>query len=150
MHWKSLILLRTIEGKNNKGKVSGHLEAGNDKQNKRWKLSPSTLLKYLMLSMDLQPFVGPWRLFQFLILYIVDMIPWMGDESVARPLPTHRTTQTQNKCKQTSMPRLGFEPTIPVFEGGKTVCAATVIDEISCSPSGIFKEFCEQNVGIRQ
>jgi hypothetical protein len=50
----------------------------------------------------------------------------MGNQLVARPLPTHRTTQT-------SMPRVGFEPTIPVFERAKTVHAldraATVIGE---------------------
>jgi hypothetical protein len=40
----------------------------------------------------------------------------MGDQPVARPLPTHRTTQTQNKRTQASMSRVGFEPTIPVFE----------------------------------
>jgi hypothetical protein len=33
----------------------------------------------------------------------------------------HRTTQTQNKGKQTSMPRVEFEPTIRVFERAKTV-----------------------------
>jgi hypothetical protein len=32
----------------------------------------------------------------------------------------HRTTQTQNKRTQTSMPRVGFIPTIPVFERAKT------------------------------
>jgi hypothetical protein len=32
-------------------------------------------------------------------------------------------TQTQNKHKQTSMPRVGFEPTIPAFERAKTVHA---------------------------
>jgi hypothetical protein len=35
--------------------------------------------------------------FSFLILYIVGSTPWTGDQSVARTLPTHRTTQTQNK-----------------------------------------------------
>jgi hypothetical protein len=35
----------------------------------------------------------------------------MGDEPVARALSTHRTTQTQNKRTQTSMPLVGFEPT---------------------------------------
>jgi hypothetical protein len=45
----------------------------------------------------------------------------MGDQPVARTLPTHRTTQTQNKDTQTSKPRVGFEPTIPVFERVKTV-----------------------------
>jgi hypothetical protein len=29
--------------------------------------------------------------------------PWTTDELVARPLPTHRTTQAQNKRKETSM-----------------------------------------------
>jgi hypothetical protein len=54
-----------------------------------------------------------------------------GDEPVARPLPTHRITQTQNKRTRTSMPKVGFKPTIPVFERAKTVHAldhpATVI-----------------------
>jgi hypothetical protein len=30
-------------------------------------------------------------------------------------------TQTQNKCTQTSTPRVGFEPMIPMFEREKTV-----------------------------
>jgi hypothetical protein len=37
------------------------------------------------------------------------------------PLSTHRTTQTQNKRTQTSMPWVGFEPTIPVFKRENTV-----------------------------
>jgi hypothetical protein len=49
--------------------------------------------------------------------------PWTGDQPVARPLPTHTTAQTQNKRTQTSMPLVGFEPTIPVFERAKTVHA---------------------------
>jgi hypothetical protein len=39
-------------------------------------------------------------------------------------------TQTQNKHKQTSMPRVGFELTIPAFEQAKTVHAldrATIV-----------------------
>jgi hypothetical protein len=47
----------------------------------------------------------------------------MGDQPVTRPLPTHRTTQTQNKCTQTFMPRVEFESTTPVFERAKTVHA---------------------------
>jgi hypothetical protein len=50
-----------------------------------------------------------------------------GDQPVARPLPTHKTTQIQNKSTQTSMLLVGFEPTMPVFERAKTVHAATVI-----------------------
>jgi hypothetical protein len=30
--------------------------------------------------------------------------PWTGDQPVARPLPTQRTTETQNMRTQTSMP----------------------------------------------
>jgi hypothetical protein len=82
--------------------------------------------------MALQPFVGPLPLLQFRNhLYTDGRIPWTGDQPVARPLPTHRTTQTQNKHTETSMPWVGFEPTIPAFERAKTVhaldAAATVI-----------------------
>jgi hypothetical protein len=82
------------------------------------------------LSMALQPL---WTLitFQFLNLHTVGRSPWTGDQPVARPLPTHRTTQTQNKRTQSSMPLVGFEPMAPVFERAKTVHAldrvATVI-----------------------
>jgi hypothetical protein len=47
----------------------------------------------------------------------------MGDQPVARVLPVHRTTQTQNKRTQTSMPQVRFERTIPAFERAKTVHA---------------------------
>jgi hypothetical protein len=81
--------------------------------------------------MALQPFVGPWPFFGFFIFYAVGMTPWTGDQPVIRPLPAHRTAQTHNKSTQTSMPQVGFEPTIPVFELAKTVHeldrAATVI-----------------------
>jgi hypothetical protein len=73
--------------------------------------------------MALQSFVGPWPLFQFLNLYTVGRTSWTGDQPVARPLPTHRTTQTQNKSTQTFMPRVEFEPTIPLFERTKSVHA---------------------------
>jgi hypothetical protein len=47
----------------------------------------------------------------------------MGDQPVAKPLPTHRTTQTHNKRIQRSMPRVGLESTILAFERAKTVHA---------------------------
>jgi hypothetical protein len=82
--------------------------------------------------MALRPFVVPWPLFSFLILCTVGWTPWTGDQPAAWPLPTHRTTQTQKKRTQTSMPQVGFELTIPAFERAKTVhaldCVATVID----------------------
>jgi hypothetical protein len=79
--------------------------------------------------MALQHF-GLWRLFHFLNLYTDGRTPWTADQPVARPLPTHRVTQTKNKCTQTSMPRVRFEPTIPVFERAKTVHAraSTVVE----------------------
>jgi hypothetical protein len=55
------------------------------------------------------------RLFSFLILYTVSRTPLTEDQLVARPLITHRTTQTHNKRTQTSLPRVGFESTMPVF-----------------------------------
>jgi hypothetical protein len=75
------------------------------------------------ISMALQPFVGPWPLFQFLIFYILDRTPWMEDQSDTRLLPAHMTAKTQNKSTQTSTPQVGFERMIPVFQHVKTVHA---------------------------
>jgi hypothetical protein len=44
---------------------------------------------FIHSSVALQP------LFQFLELYAVGSTPWTGDQPVARPLPTRRTTQTE-------------------------------------------------------
>jgi hypothetical protein len=62
------------------------------------------------------PLLGRGRFSNFVILYRVGRPPWTGDQPVTRPLPTHTTAQTQNKCTQTSMPRAGFVHTNPVFE----------------------------------
>jgi hypothetical protein len=91
-------------------------------------------------SMVLQPSVGPWPLFQFRNpIYTVGRTPLTGNQPVARPLPTHRTAQSQNKRIQTSMYRVGFEPTIPEFERTKRVPAvdraATVIGLLAWSMS---------------
>jgi hypothetical protein len=67
------------------------------------------------------PSLGRGRFFTFIMLCIVSRTPWTEYQPVARPLPTHRTTQTQNKRTQTSMPLVGFEPTTPVFEQARTV-----------------------------
>jgi hypothetical protein len=61
--------------------------------------------------------VGVGRFFSF------GRTPWTGEQPVLRPLPTHRITQAQNKRKQISMPTMGFELTIPVFERTKIVHA---------------------------
>jgi hypothetical protein len=52
----------------------------------------------------------------------VGRTPWMGDRPAARPLPTQDNTTKKNA--DTSMPRVGFEPTIPVFEWPKTLRAS--------------------------
>jgi hypothetical protein len=42
--------------------------------------------------------LGPWPLiFQFHDHFTDGRTPWTSDQPVARPLPKHRTTQTQNK-----------------------------------------------------
>jgi hypothetical protein len=72
--------------------------------------------------MALQPFVGPWPLFQFLEPIHSRQDSLDGDQPISRPLPTHIITQTQNKRTQTA------------FERAKTVhaldLAATVIGQI--------------------
>jgi hypothetical protein len=64
-----------------------------------------------------------WQLLKKGTVYTVCRTPWTGDQAVARPQPTHRTAQTQNKRIQTSMTRVGFEPTVPAFERAKIVHA---------------------------
>jgi hypothetical protein len=53
------------------------------------------LRKLLLLLLLYSPLLGLGRFFSFLILYTVGTIPWTGDQPVARPLPIHRTTQTE-------------------------------------------------------
>jgi hypothetical protein len=72
------------------------------------------------------------RFLSFLICTQCVGPPWTGEQPVSRPLPTHRTTQTQNKRTQTSMPRVGLEPTIPVFERAKAVHALDLAANVIC------------------
>jgi hypothetical protein len=51
------------------------------------------------------PLLGLGRFFCFLSLYTFGRNLWTGDQPVARPQPTHRTTQTQNKRIQYRRPR---------------------------------------------
>jgi hypothetical protein len=67
--------------------------------------------------------LGPGHFFSFVILYTVSRTPWMGDQPVARPLSMYRSSQTQNKRTQISMPQVGFEPMNPMFMQAKTVQA---------------------------
>jgi hypothetical protein len=102
----------------------------------------------IYLSMALKPFVGPWQIFSFLIFYTIGRLFRRGISlSLGRYLHK-RTTQTQNKQTQTSMPQVGFELTIPVFDRAKTVHAlahaATVIGEFSDQWSEIYHSVTNQ------
>jgi hypothetical protein len=95
-------------------------------------------LFYIYICISLYGCTASWTsatFFSFLIQYTVGRTPWTGVQPVARPQPTHRTTQTQNKHTQTSMPRVGFQPMTPMFKRVKTVHAldhtATVISIVS-------------------
>jgi hypothetical protein len=60
--------------------------------------------------MSVQPFVGLWPLPQFRDLFYTDgKTPWTSDQPVTRPLPTHKTTRTQNKRIQRH-PYLEWDP----------------------------------------
>jgi hypothetical protein len=80
---------------------------------------------FLLMALWLYSPLDLRRFSSFLILYTVGRTLWTGDQPVARPLPTHRINT------QTSMPRVGFELTTPVFDRAKMVHAldraATVI-----------------------
>jgi hypothetical protein len=69
--------------------------------------------------MALQPF-GPWLFFQFLNP-IHSQYDSLGGGSAHRKAVTYTQNNKQNKRAQTSMTRVGFEPTIPVFERSKTI-----------------------------
>jgi hypothetical protein len=73
------------------------------------------------------------RFFSFLIYTQSVELPERGiSQSQGRYL--HTEQHKQNKRTQISMPRVGFEPTIPVFERTKTVHAlgraATVVSQL--------------------
>jgi hypothetical protein len=60
--------------------------------------TPHSYTSFIHLSMVLQPFVWPWPLLQFRnLFYTAGRTSWTSDQPVARQLPTHRRTQTQNK-----------------------------------------------------
>jgi hypothetical protein len=72
----------------------------------------------------LSSFSGSWSFTQWIRFF------WTGNQPVARPLPTHGTTQTRNKRTQSSVPQGGFKPTIPVFEQAKTQGISGFLDFI--------------------
>jgi hypothetical protein len=66
----------------------------------------------------------------------------MGDQPVAKPLPINRTTQTQNKRTQTSLPRVRLEPTTPALMWPKKVHAA----DRAVTVIGLKKTHISQNI----
>jgi hypothetical protein len=69
--------------------------------------------------MALQPFVGPWPFFSFLILYTAGGTVWTGDQPIARPLRTHRTTH-KHRINDTDIHALGgirtYDPSVRASE----------------------------------
>jgi hypothetical protein len=51
---------------------------------------------FIHSAMALQPFIGFWPFLQLCNLFYTDgRTPWTSDQPVARPLPKHRTIQTE-------------------------------------------------------
>jgi hypothetical protein len=76
--------------------------------------------------MALQPFLGPLPFSQFLDLFTQSVVLLGRVISPSQGLSTYTQDiiKTQNKRKETSMPQVGFEPKIPMFERTKTVHAS--------------------------
>jgi hypothetical protein len=64
-----------------------------------------------------------WTLASFQFLDIFTRSVGHLGRGISPSQGTHKTAQTQNKRTLTSMPQVGFEHTIPVFERAKTVHA---------------------------
>jgi hypothetical protein len=72
--------------------------------------------------------------------YTLSRTTLTSDRSVTRPVPEYRTTQTQNNASthtyththHTSIPEVGFEPTITASEGAKTVHASDRSATVNC------------------
>jgi hypothetical protein len=71
--------------------------------------------------MALQPFVGPWPLFQFLSPVHSRYDSSDGGSASRKACYLHTEQHKENKRTQTSMSQVGFEPTTPAFERAKTV-----------------------------
>jgi hypothetical protein len=97
-------------------------------------ISTSSCCSHLEHRASVKTFVS----LQFLNPRTAGRTPWTGDQPDARPLPT----QKQNKRRQISMPWVGFEPTIPVFQRSKAFHAldgaATVIGLVGLHETIIF------------
>jgi hypothetical protein len=92
-------------------------------------------------STALNRLLGPGLFFSFVIFFTQTVgLLWTGDQPVARPLPTHKTTKKYRINVHTiSIPWVEFEPTIPASERAKTVHtldrAVTVIGSLGSTVS---------------
>jgi hypothetical protein len=90
------------------------------------------------LSMNVQPFVGPWPLFEFHNLFtqsVEHLGRWISS-SQGRYLHTGQHRHRINT--HISMPQVGFEPRILVFERTKTVHALDRAATVMGPPSQLF------------
>jgi hypothetical protein len=99
--------------------------------------------------MALQPFVGPWPLFSFLIFYTVGMTPWTGDQHIARPLSAytgqqkHRIYAHRYQCLEwNSNPRSeclsGRRQLIPYTARALcSPCSGTALDKMAGATSNV-------------
>jgi hypothetical protein len=91
-----------------------------------------SIYPYLSIYLSIYGSTAPVDLGRFSVsyLYTVGRTPWTGDQP-AQGRYLHTGRNKQNKRTQTSVPRVGLEPMIPVFERAKPVHtlerAATVI-----------------------
>jgi hypothetical protein len=118
-------------------------------------VQPSAVLKHLSIHSSIHPSIHPSiylyscsshlenkaSVKRFLSLQFLNRRQsiWLLGRGIS-PSQSRYLTQTQNKCKQTSMPRVGFKLAIPMFERAKTFRAldgaATVIGLLwrHCAP----------------
>jgi hypothetical protein len=79
--------------------------------------------KLISLPSYLWPFIRPWPLFQFLDLFTQSVGLFGRGISASQGRHLHRGKHKHRiKCTHTSMPQVGFESTIPVFEGEASSC----------------------------
>jgi hypothetical protein len=101
--------------------------------------------------MILHPFVGPWPLFQFRNPIHNRQDSWTGNQPVARPQPTQRITQTQNKRTQYRHALSGswtHDPSVRAGEGSSGLrqhghCARLIRKSIHNYSCDIFKKIKE-------
>jgi hypothetical protein len=92
--------------------------------------SPGKYCSFLIMHTGLFPLKLIWY---YESLRTLDRTPWNLINPVARPLLTGRTTQTQKKRGQSSMPRVGFESTILLFERTKRFHASDRAATVICT-----------------